>query len=345
MRQRFTILLIIMAVAMSACGGNEPAQTPTPRPSETPIIPPTLTSTPTVPLAILVLPADLDPETSELYQKTVYDLAQASDMRFQVRNSLDVDDLTEPGLRIVIALPPDPGVVALAAAAPQVQFLALNIPDVSAGGNVSALASSSQLDIVAFLAGYTAALVTDEYHIGMILPKDDPDAKRAAAAFRNGMIYYCGLCRVIYFPAFCLVENLQPCYPQNVEIPAEEDPARYNPYADYLILQRDVDTIFVHPSVATPDLLTYIGVTGDWLIGAATPEERPGGWIMTIQPDEIKAIQSVWLQLAGGQGGLTVQSPLSLSDIDATLLSPGEQRLVQETLDALQQGRINTANP
>ncbi|HRQ33052.1 MAG TPA: hypothetical protein PLM89_08105 [Anaerolineales bacterium] len=40
MRQRFTIFLIIMAVAMSACGGNEPAQTPTPRPSETPIVPP-----------------------------------------------------------------------------------------------------------------------------------------------------------------------------------------------------------------------------------------------------------------------------------------------------------------
>jgi len=335
----------MIAILLSACGGNEPSVTATPPPTETPVIPPTLTSTPTVPLVIVILPADLDPEDSNLYQKTVYDLAQASGMRFQVRNSLTAEELTEPGLQIVVAFPPDPGIAALAAAAPQVQFLAINIPGVAAGGNVSALGDNSQSDITAFLAGYTAALITDEYHIGMIMPKDNADAQRAAAAFRNGMIYYCGLCRVIFYPAFCLAENLQSCYPQYIDIPSDEDRSRYNPYADYLILQRDVDTIFVYPSVAEPDLLTYIGTTGASLIGTFTPEERPGGWVMTIQPDEIKAIQNAWPQLAAGQGGLTVQSPLGLSDIDPSLLPPGEQRLVQETLDKLQNGLINTGNP
>ncbi len=345
MRQRFSYFILVIVILLSACGNNEPSVTSTPLPTETPIIPPTLTSTPTVPLAILILPTDLDPEDSNLYQKTVYDLAQASGMRFQVRNSLTPEEMTEPGLQIVIAFPPDPGIAALAAAAPNVQFLAINIPGVAAGGNVSALGDNSQADITAFLAGYTAALITDEYHIGMMIPKDDPDAQRAAAAFRNGMIYYCGLCRLIYFPAFCLAENLQTCYPQYIDIPSDEDPTRYGPYADYLILQRDVDTIFVYPNVAKPDLLTYIGTTGVSLIGTFTPEERPGGWVMTIQPDEIKAIQNAWPQLAVGQGGLTVQSPLGLSDIDPSLLPPGQQRLVQETLDKLQSGLINTGNP
>ncbi|MFN8385936.1 MAG: hypothetical protein U0V48_07130 [Anaerolineales bacterium] len=345
MRYRFSYIIIVIAIVLSACSSNEPSVTSTPLPSETPLVPPTLTSTPTVPLAILVLPADLDPEDSNLYQKTVYDLAQASGMRFQVRNSLTPEELTEPGLKIVVAFAPDPGIVALAAAAPQVQFLAINIPGVVAGGNVSALGDNSQSDITAFLAGYTAALITDEYHIGMIIPKDDAAAQQAAAAFRNGMIYYCGLCRVIFYPAFCLAENLQSCYPQYIDIPSDEDRARFGPYADYLILQRDVDTIFVYPSVAEPDLLTYIGTTGVSLIGTFTPEERPGGWVMTIQPDEIKAIQNAWPQLMAGQGGLTVQSPLGLSDIDPNLLPPGEQRLVQETLDKLQNGLINTANP
>lgn len=345
MRYRFVYFTVMIAILLSACGGNEPSVTATPPPTETPVIPPTLTSTPTVPLVIVILPADLDPEDSNLYQKTVYDLAQASGMRFQVRNSLTAEELTEPGLQIVVAFPPDPGIAALAAAAPQVQFLAINIPGVVAGGNVSALGDNSQSDITAFLAGYTAALITDEYHIGMIMPKDNADAQRAAAAFRNGMIYYCGLCRVIFYPAFCLAENLQSCYPQYIDIPSDEDRSRYNPYADYLILQRDVDTIFVYPSVAEPDLLTYIGTTGASLIGTFTPEERPGGWVMTIQPDEIKAIQNAWPQLVAGQGGLTVQSPLGLSDIDPSLLPPGEQRLVQETLDKLQNGLINTGNP
>lgn len=345
MRHKIAIFIVLLSIILSACGSNELSATATPLPTETPVIPPTLTSTPTTPLAVLILPAEMDPEASNLYQKTVYDLAQASGMRFQVRNTMTPEEMTEPGLQIVVAFPPDPGVAALAAAAPNVQFLAINIPGVTAAGNVSALGGNSQSDITAFLAGYTAAMITDEFHIGMIIPKDDADAQRAAAAFRNGMIYFCGLCKVIYFPAFCLVENLQTCYPQYIEIPSDEDPARYGPYADYLILQRDVDTLFVYPSVAEPDLLTYIGTTGAALIGAVSPEERPGGWVMTIQPDEIQAIQNAWPQLLAGQSGLTIQSPLGLSDIDPALLSPGKQRLVQATLTELQKGRINTANP
>jgi hypothetical protein len=344
--QRFVLLSIITAMVLSACGSKEPSTTATPLPSETPIIPPTLTATATVPLAILILPTDLDAETSNLYQKTVYDLAQTSGYRFQVRNSLTPSEVTEPGLQIVIALPPDPGIAALAAAAPQVQFLAINVPGIAAGGNVSALAGNPQSDVAAFLAGYTAALVTEDYRIGMINPKDDPEAQKSAAAFRNGMTFYCGLCRPVFFPTFCLVENLQSCYPQYIEIPPDEDPSRYGPYADYLILQRNVETIFVYSAVAEPDLLSYIGTTGVWLIGAATPEKRPAGWVMTIQPDVIKAIQNAWPQLTAGQGGLTVQSPLGLNDIDPSLLPPGKQRLVQETLDGLQSGLITTGvNP
>lgn len=345
MFSRIATLLMLLVILLTACGPSEPEVTAAPPPTETPIIPPTSTATPVVPLAILILPANLDPETSNLYQTTVYELAQASGYRFQVRNSLTPVEMTEPGLSIVIALPPDPGVAALAASAPAVQFLAINIPSLAAGGNVSVLGGGGQGDVAAFLAGYTAALLTDDYHIGMIMPKDNPEAQTAAAAFRNGMIYYCGLCRPIFYPAFCLAENLQSCFPQFVEIPSDEDPSRYGPYADYLLIQRRVLAIYTHSAVADPDLLTYIGTTGAYLIGTSTPEPRPGGWVMTIQPDVIKAIQSAWPQLVAGQGGVTVQSPLGLSEVDPTILTPGKQRLVQQTLDELQAGRINTASP
>jgi hypothetical protein len=61
---------------------------------------------------------------------------------------------------------------------------------------------------------------------------------------------------------------------------------------------------------------------------------------MTIQPDTIQAIQSAWGSLMAGDGGLTVQSPLGLSDVDPILLSPGKQQDVQEVLDKLQNGLI-----
>jgi hypothetical protein len=82
------------------------------------------------------------------------------------------------------------------------------------------------------------------------------------------------------------------------------------------------------------------------MIGTVSPEQRPAGWVMTIQPDIIKAIQNAWPDLLAGKGGITVQSPLGLADIDPTLLSPGKQRLVEQTLSDLQSGLINTgANP
>ncbi len=332
-RQRLVSLFLMTLLAVSACGGAGSASTSTPVPTDTPIVPPTQTSTPATPLAILVLPPDLDPDTSNLYQKTVYDLTQASGMRFQVRNSLTPADL-EPGLQVVIALPPDPGIAALAAAAPQVQFLAINIPEVAAGGNISVLGNNAQTDVAAFLAGYTAAMITEDYRIGMLMPKDNPDALRALNAYASGMKYYCGTCRPVLFYSWA--------YPQYVEIPAEEDKTHYNAFADILILQYKVGTIYLHPDVATTDVQNYIGTTGVYMIGTRTPEQIPAGWVMTIQPDIIKAIQNAWPGLLSGQGGITVQSPLGLSDIDSAILSEGKQRLVEQTLNDLQAGLIGT---
>ena len=337
MRQRSIILFIGIALVLNACGAGQATATSTPVPTDTPIPLPTLTATPAVPLAILVVPADMDADTSNLYQKTVYDLAQASGLRFQVRNELTPADL-EPSLKIVVALPPDPGIAALAAAAPQVQFLAINIPNLTAGGNVSVLGNNSQTDVSAFLAGYTAALVTDDYRIGMIIPKDNGDAIRALNAYAAGMAYYCGVCRPFYY--------LPWSFPQYVQIPAEEDKSHYNAYADILILQYKANTVYLYPDIATPDLENYIGTTGVYMIGTVSPEQLPAGWVMTIQPDVIQGVQQAWPNLLAGQGGVTVQSPLGLSDIDPTILSPGRQRLVEQTLSDLQAGLITTgANP
>jgi len=324
-------IFLVLIVLLSACSAETTPVEPSPIPSATVAVVPTLTPTPTIPLAILVLPAGLEPEASNLYQKTVYDLTQASGMRFQVRNHLTPADL-EPGLKIVIALFDDPGLAALAPAAPDVQFLAIGIPGIGAGGNVSVLGDASQADVAGFLAGYTAAMLTDDYRIGMLMPKDNNDAIRMFNSFSNGMRYYCGLCRPYFY--------LPWSFPQYLEIPADEDPNNYDAYADILILQRKAGTLLIHPAIQTQDLVDYIGTTGVYMIGMVTPEQQPAGWVMTIRPDTVKAIQTAWNQLLAGQGGVTVQAPLGLSDVDPSLLSPGKLRLVQTTLNDLQAGLI-----
>lgn len=336
MRAKISLILLLAIAVLSACGPKA-TEVPTAIPSETPTPAPTLTPTPDTPLAILVLPPDMDQEASNLYQKTVYDLAQASGFRFQVRNTLSPADVTDPTLKVVIILPPDPGIAALAAAAPQAQFLAINLPDVVAGGNISILGSGSDPNKAAFLAGYVSAMLTDDYKIGMIIPEGDSTAQQAEVAFTNGMIYYCGLCTPFYFSSVT--------YPQFVGIPTDADPNTYTAYADILILQRKVGMIYVYPKVVTDNLLTYIGTTGVWSIADTLPLEHPAGFVMAMQPDTVKAIQAAWPTLVAGTGGTNVQSPLGLSGVDPALLPEGKQRLVEQVLKDLVEGRIDPIGP
>jgi hypothetical protein len=341
LRAKIILPIILITSLLTACGIGAPNDTATPLATSSSIPRPPSSPTPVAPLAILILPANMGQAASNSYQKTVYDLTQKSGMHFQVRNSLTPKDLP-PGLKVVIALSPDPGIAALAAAAPHVQFLAVDIPGVAARGNVSVLAGSTSEDIPAFLAGYTAAMITNDYHIGMLLPKDNQDALKAYAAFKNGMIFYCGLCKPFYFPNFCLTNNLAYCYPQAVDIPASEDPARYGGYANVLINNYSVNTIYVYPDLAIKSLMDYLATTGAELIGTATPNPRPAGWAMTIQANELQAIQNAWPDLVAGKGGESVVSPLGISDLDSSTVTPGKQRLVQLTLDELSAGQIST---
>lgn len=331
MRIKAVVLLVLLGTLITSCGfGNNTP--PPPIETDTPVPPPTQPPTVATPLAILVVPTDMDQTASQAYQKIVYDLAQGSGMRFQVRNTFTAADL-EPGLQILIALPPDPGIAALAAAAPHVQFVAVNIPGIAPAANISVLGSSSQVDVAAFVAGYTAAMISDDYHTGIIIPKDNADAQRALVAYTNGMAYYCGLCQPFYYVSFS--------YPAVSAIPAAENKTNYAGYVNYLVQQK-VYTIYLYPDIAIKQLTDYIGQTGLQFIGVSLPNPKPGGWVMTIRPDETKAIQAAWPALVAGKGGQTFPSPLGLADVDPTLLSPGKERLVQNVLDGLLSGRIVT---
>jgi len=329
-----SLLSLILIVILVACGQSAPDATPTPIPTETPIPTPTFTATPSTPLAILVMPADLDPALYDLYQSTVYDLAQQAGFRFQVRNTLSELDL-EPGLRVVIALPPDPGsgIAALAAAAPQTQFLTINIPGLAAGGNISVLASDVQTDVVAFIAGYIGAMIMDDYRIGMIYPDGDAQALSALDAFTNGKTYFCGICRPYYYLPYE--------FPQSIPIPTTEPPENYGGYAVYLIQQREVDFIYTYPDIAMPELLAYIGSSGAVQVGGVPQGDIPLYWAASLSPDTIGAIRAAWPNLVAGQGGQAVSSPLTLTNVDPNLLSPGKQAQAEAVLADLLAGRIS----
>jgi hypothetical protein len=296
-----------------------------------------------MPLAILVLPADMAQQDKDNYQTLIYGLAQANGMRFQLLNSLSANDLAlvGPALKVVIAFPPDPGLAKLTGAAPGVQFLAVDIPNLATAPNLSTIgANGFPVDQQAFLAGYIAGLVAPEWKVGILSQKDNPSGDIAVTAFTNGFVYYCGSCRNPLFP--------QPAgiYPVIVRIPSDAKPGEYTAYAD-LLIQNVVKVAYVFPDVATADLLGYMSQKNLLLVGQSLPSEAVAPqWIASIRPDEITAIKNIFPQLVAGKGGQVVPTPLVLADINSDLLSAGKLRLAQNVLSGLQNGSIGTGvNP
>lgn len=337
MLRKTSLLLILAALLLTGCGAEPATEAPTdPIIASTPTAAPQpeaiLTPTPEIPLAILVVPADLDQEISNTYQTLVYNLAQSAGMRFQVRNTLSVADF-EPALRVVIALPPDPGLAELAPQAPQVQFLSVNIPNMVAGGNLSVLANTERPDISAFMAGYIGAAITEDYRTGLIIPKDDPAGQVMLAAFRKGHEYYCGICQIIFPPYHE--------YPLFVEIPSDAPLNEYNAYADYL-MNYSVETMYVSPQLANEDLMLYLSTNGILVVSDLPPQKITGNLVATIQPDVIHAIESAWPQLIAGTGGINITSPLILENINSEHLPPGKEQDAHDILVQLQAGLIQT---
>lgn len=330
------ILTLLAACTPSTATPSSPDATSVPQPTAT--LQPTagLTPTPAPPLVILVLPADLNEEESQAYQSAVYDLAQGAGFRFQVRNKLGPEDL-EPALRMVIALPPDPGLAALSAAAPQAQFLAVNIPGIQPSGNVSVLGGDSiRPDQVAFMAGYIGAMVTEDfYQVGAMLKKDSPESLVIQKSLTAGRTYYCGRCLPIGW-------YTQYTYPSFIEVPADAKPSEYNAYSDFLVIQKKVETLFIQPGLDTPELLQYLSTVGVLMIGAQSPAKKVNGWVMTLQPDYLEALKTAFPELAAGQGGRAFSAPLSFSDINSELFSPGKQMDARRVLDDVLRGYIDT---
>jgi hypothetical protein len=334
LRARHALLLILILLTACASGApvsGEPTFTPEPTASPQPTAGPT--QTPAVPLVILVVPADMNEVQSRAYQKAVYDLAQAQGYRFVVLNKLATSDL-EPALKIVIDLSPDTDVNALAASAPQTQFLAINLPGVQAGSNISILGGEKTgIDKVAFMAGYIAATITQDYRTGVLLRKGSADGEAISMAFRAGRQYFCGLCNPYAGP----FEE----YPLVQDIPEEAKPSEYGAYADILI-RKQVDTLFIEPGVDIPELLQYLQTVGVLMIGTQTPAKAVSGWVVTLQPNYLEAMQAAFPELVAGQGGKAFPAPLTFNDANANLFGLGKQNNARQVLDNLLQGFIST---
>ncbi len=329
--------LIIAFVLLAACTSNPPgAVTPTgvaPGSTASPIPPatPAPTNTP-APGKVLFFAPDPGTAQAAALRDGVARLAAAGQMIVEDRTAFAAADLG-PDVRIAIlfAIPSD--LDALLAAAPQVQFVVAG-PAGSLEPRPNLSIIQQQPEQVAFLAGFIATIISSDWRSAALLP-DAPAG--LAEAFQNGGRYYCGYCTSRHGPvtAFPLVTAL----PAGSALSAWQDGLAQ-------MQTRLLETLYLDPTIISPDLLAAVSSQSLVLVGGQPPTEdlRPR-WAVTVSPDLLSPLQSLWPDLAAGSGGKSVPAGLQLGDINENLFTPGKQRLAQEVINGLQDGTIAPLSP
>jgi hypothetical protein len=287
-------------------------------------------------MAVLLAPPGADEAFLNRLQTDLNDTVTGRGLRWQVRQSLSAEDLI-PALRLVVALPPDPGLAALAAAAPQTQFLALGFPGLQPASNLTLLdTAGTRPDRQGFLAGSVAAMLAPDWRVGMISLSDTVEGRSARTGFLNGVEYFCGLCRPLHPPYYE--------YPLYIELPSTATTAEWQEAANYMVDHYAL-VVYVYPDAGDEAMLAILANAGVQIIGSGSPPQAAQeSWALSIDTDPFPLILGHVEALLDGSlpGGQSLGTPIQFSHIDPGILTPGKQRLADEILADLQADFIDT---
>jgi len=335
-------MLTCLGVLVSACGTVIPTTKPTisPSPSLTATVTPTLSLTPTPTpqplMAVLLATSGADQAQVSSLQTTLNDIITAAGLRWQVRQQLTQNDLV-PALRLVVVVPPDPGLAKLVASAPDTQFLALSIPGLEAAPNLTSIgANGDRADQQGFIAGVIAAMLSADWRVGVISLSDTIDGHAARTGFLNGVVYFCGLCRPAHPPFYE--------YPLYIELPSTASTVEWQEAANYMV-DHQAATVYVYPGAGDESMLSILATAKVNIISSGDPPQAAhSSWVVSLTTDPLPLIQSQVEGLLDGSlsGGQSLVVPVQFTQTNQTLFTPGKQRLAGQILSDLQAGFIDT---
>ncbi len=223
MRKITIVSLLLLCIFALACGrtvtsttqpATLPAMPATAPPTSLALASPSPAPSPTLrPAAgLLYAPPDTAPWLVTAVEETLVQLAGDPVLSWETRTMLAAPDLTD-NVQLVIALPPNPGLAALVASAPGTQFLAIGIAGLQPAPNLTRIGPDGlRPDKQAFIAGYLAAVITEDWRVGVLSPGDSPGGRAARQGFINGVRFFCGLClpEVPPYAGYPLFVDLQP---------------------------------------------------------------------------------------------------------------------------------------
>lgn len=334
---RLSLVAVFIVLFASGCGSN----------SDLGVTPGADQSTPS---DMGIVPTDMPeptPTTAPPSFVLYLDPTGAADLIAQVR-SLTAQFAAERGLeyvevaglasqsfpqnpRIAVLLTSDPGVNDLALAFPETQFIVIGtaLPPTQ---NITTIAPSYNYNAVqGFAVGYLAAILTDEWRVG-ILTTSDAAGQQQRIGFVNGVRYFCGLCLSVYPPYG---------YPIYSESPPGSDSVGWQLAAGELIA-RSVKTVYVAPGAGDDPALLQFSSAGVQIIGASTPlQDVASSWVTSIHSNPVSVLSNTLIAVYenGAQGQITV--PFGFVHTNFDLVSQARLNNLAEILDQIGQGIID----
>jgi hypothetical protein len=328
---RFVSLVFILSLLIFAgCGTPTPAATPTPAPSPTPAT----TATPLPGEVLLVTSGVSDPALLSSAQETLTRLTSGSGYTLKTLPSATSADL---GSQVVVAvfLAPPADLPALLSASPQTQFVIVSTAELPQAANLSVVIANPQYQ--AFLAGYTAILLSNDWRAGGLLPGGTPENDLLQQSFVNGGAYFCGTCSPLYPPYMN--------FPIQGALPAGSNPNAWIAMANQLLANR-LNVMYVSPDAASPELFNFLASQNLVILGAgAPPDSAAARYAGSVIQDPITPIETLWPDLTSGKGGSTVAADLLFAHVNPALFSEGRQHQAEQVIEFLRSGLILTQNP
>jgi hypothetical protein len=337
------LVLSLLFVFLAACN-NQPQFTVTVEVTQPATVEvPTVTEPTSTPTAtpIVLLDADLllwapesaDQALAEQLKNELNAYADANGHSIAFTNSLSAAQLS-PNVRVVVSLASPTEVEALAAVLPQVQFLALNAPNLTPTDNLSLVVTAeASRDQLSFLAGYTLALGIPDFRVGVLSQAGTPEGQTTRDAFVTGARFHCGLCNARYAP----VEY----YPFTAEVSDPANPADWQAAADAL-LAKAVTGIFVQPELSTPELIAYLNGKNITVIGVdGQPNLESIQKLLGVLSSGIDLEPALGRLLLGESVGV-VKAGIELKQVNRDLFSDGRMILFERIKQNLLDGYIKT---
>ncbi len=337
---------LITALAVIGCRSGVPSPTPgaalqtqltsTPTAVEEATSPPSPSPTSTeIPgQALLVIPAGAHPTIVEALEAEVSNLTAQIGWQSQAVSQIQSTDF-DPTVRVVIAPAPDADLAELAAANPDIQFVAIGSAGLNPTSNLSVIGPQGfRPDQQAFLAGYLAAIVTPDWRVGVLSQAETPGGRAAVLGFSNGVRFFCGLCRPSYPP---FVQ-----YPVTAQTTTVDDPAVWQPVLDQL-LSNSLQTVYVAPGTENEAVWNYLADRGINLIGGVSPPETiRSSWLATVEPAPELALRELWPSLTAATGGMIVPLPFRYGEVNPDLVGTGRLQLAEAMITELLMGTVDT---